>query len=196
MNRSEAARLLALVASFNNRTIGEADVVAWQSVLDDIALADAEEAVRRHFRKSAEWIMPVHIRNLAEEVTGERAKAQRKWEAGQYGVPPGEAYPEITGPIDDSNLPEEAKAKLRELLTERFGPSSREALRPRTVFWEREHRAHVRVHEPNPLYRPSISGYSAGDQVWLDEMPPQPRVCRGAVCEAEPCVLRDGGECG
>lgn len=175
MNRSEAARLLALVASFNNRSIGEADVVAWHSVLDDVGLPDAEEAVRRHFRASAEWIMPVHIRSLVRDILEERAKAALTtgWAPGQYGVPREGAMPEVSGRIEVYEVP----GPLLDLLTQVrtiLPEGSREALFPRRVAWEREHQAFLRVRdaEPNPLYRP--------------KMPSEPIRCEGCDEELAP----------
>lgn len=155
MNLPETAELLAFAQAFDQRTVGRADVIAWQGVLVDAPFEDCHEAVRRHYTEHTERLMPAHVLRILGEIGAERARAARKWAPGQYGVAAGEAYPEISGPIDDSNMPEDVKTRLRELLTERFGPSDREALRPRTVAWEREHKAYVRVREQNPLYRPA-----------------------------------------
>jgi len=160
MNLSETARLLTTIAAFSNRTVGEADVVAWQSVLPDVVLADAEEAVRRHYAEHTEWLMPAHIRRLVRDIHAERDAAARAtgWAPGQAGVPKAEAVPEISGPIAEGELTAPVRALLdsvRAMLPE----GSREALMPRRVAWEREHAAFVRVRDgqPNPLYRPPLT---------------------------------------
>jgi hypothetical protein len=62
MNRSETALLLALCASFDRRTVGDADVRAWQTVLASIDYEQANEAVLAHYAESRDWIMPADIR--------------------------------------------------------------------------------------------------------------------------------------
>lgn len=157
MNRAETARLLAAIAAFNNRTIGEADVEAWQSVLPDVTLTDAMEAVRQHYAENTEWLMPAHVRHLVRDIHREREALARStgWAPGQAGVPKDQAMPEVSGPVAAGELTAPVRALLdsvRAMLPE----GSREALMPRTVAWEREHRAFTRVRdgEPNPLYKP------------------------------------------
>jgi len=71
---SEVSVLLSFMASFDQRTIGEADAMAWGSVLGNISLEHAQEAVRRHYRTSSERAMPAHIvagvQKILEEVSG------------------------------------------------------------------------------------------------------------------------------
>lgn len=158
MNLTETAQLLTTIAAFSNRNVEESAVVAWQSVLVDISLPDAEEAARRHFSVSADWMMPVHIRQGAQQVAEERAKAARKWAPGQYGVPHTMPVPEVTGRIDEGTLP----PKIRELLAEvraMLPEGSREALMPRQVAWERQQadRDRQRDSEPNPHYNPAAT---------------------------------------
>lgn len=62
MNYAETAQLLTAVAACDNRRIDDATVAMWHDVLGDLPLADALEAIRRHFAKSTEWLMPAHIR--------------------------------------------------------------------------------------------------------------------------------------
>lgn len=160
MNLSETARLLAAIAAFNNRTIGAADVGAWQSVLGDIELADAMEAVRRHYTESTEWLMPAHVRRLIGEIV--KARETSPWAPGQYGVPREEAMPEVSGPVEVYEVP----GPLLDLITQVraiLPDGSREALFPRRVAWEREHRAYLRTRdgEPNPRYLPSAGDRAA-----------------------------------
>lgn len=67
MNRAETATLLALAASFDRRTVGEADVVAWAAALRALAFVEARDAVVQHYATSTAWLMPGHITALVTE---------------------------------------------------------------------------------------------------------------------------------
>lgn len=173
MNLSETARLLGAIAAFDRRTVGDSDVIAWQSVLPDVPFDDALAAVRGWYGVNTDWMMPAHVRRMAEEIELKRRRAEAKWAPGQFGVPKDQAMPEISGPIIEDELPPAvsslvAKAHIRAILPE----GSREALMPRTVAWEREHKAYLRTRdaEPNPLYRPGGGRGYAADGVWVDEI--------------------------
>lgn len=62
MTPAETAALLAFAAAFDRRTIGEADVLAWQTVLTDIHFEPAKQAVTAHYATETRWIMPADIR--------------------------------------------------------------------------------------------------------------------------------------
>jgi len=166
MNLKETNTALALVQAFDRRTVGEVDVRAWQSVLGDLEVADVMEAVRRHYADNSDWMMPAHVRRGAAEIVAERNRPEPSpYAPGQYGVLREEAYPEVTRNqvreqvserLALSDLPAavaELVARVRADLPE----GSREALKPRTVAWEREHAAYARSRdgEPNPHYRPN-----------------------------------------
>ncbi|WP_073793147.1 zinc finger domain-containing protein [Streptomyces uncialis] len=59
---SQTAELLSFAAAFDRRTIGEADVLAWQTVLADIDFNAARQAVTAHYATETRWIMPADIR--------------------------------------------------------------------------------------------------------------------------------------
>ncbi|MGW3427996.1 hypothetical protein ACWDHW_08565 [Streptomyces melanosporofaciens] len=61
MTLAETADLLSIAAGVDQRTIGEADVRAWQMVLDDIPFANAATALRAHYRSTNRRIMPGDI---------------------------------------------------------------------------------------------------------------------------------------
>jgi hypothetical protein len=157
VNLSETALVLAQMQAYDQRTVGDSDVIAWHSLLVDAPFEDCQEAVRRHYAENTDRIMPAHVRRLVRDIHGERAAMARStgWAAGQAGVPKGQAVPEISGPVAESELTAPVRALLdsvRAMLPE----GSREQLMPRRVAWEKEHRAYVRVRdsEPNPYYRP------------------------------------------
>lgn len=74
MTPSETAKVLAKASAFDQRTIGHADAMAWAEALDDVALADALEAVTRHYRESEHRVMPAHVRRHVEQIRRERAR--------------------------------------------------------------------------------------------------------------------------
>jgi hypothetical protein len=154
VNLQETSHALALVQAYDRRTVGEADVRAWHAVLSDAPAADVMEAIRRHYAEETGWIMPAHVRRLVRDIHAERqVLAGNPWAPGQHGVPRDQAQPEVSAwPAEVSGLPEPLRQLIRSVLPE----GSREALMPRRVAWEREHRAYLRSHggEPNPLYRP------------------------------------------
>lgn len=156
MKISETAEVLTKIAAYDRRTLGDADVIAWHDLIDDLDRDDALEAVKRWYSKSADWMMPAHLRSLVRDIVEERERAARStgWAPGQAGVPKAEAMPEIAGPVAEGDLKPEIRALLasvRDMLPE----GSREKLMPRMVAWEKEHKAYVRVRdaEPNPYYQ-------------------------------------------
>jgi hypothetical protein len=62
MSPEETGKLLGTCASYDRRTVGETDVIAWYRVLGDLPYADCEAAVIAHYTDSREWIMPADIR--------------------------------------------------------------------------------------------------------------------------------------
>lgn len=74
MNLTETAALLTLIASYDRRTIGEADVRAWHEILDDVPAADARAAVLAYYRRTREWIMPADIRGHFDDLRADRAR--------------------------------------------------------------------------------------------------------------------------
>lgn len=159
MNLSETADLLTAMSAFDRRTIGDGDVIAWQSILPDASFEDCLEAVKQHYAESTEWMMPAHVRRSVRDMVSQREMAARHtgWAPGQAGVPRDRAVPEVaTGErLALSDLPA-AVADLVARVRADLPEGSREALYPRREAWEREHKAYLRTHnpEPNPHYRP------------------------------------------
>jgi hypothetical protein len=151
------------MASFDRRTVGDGDVIAWQAVLSDAAFEDALEAVKQHYAEQTEWMMPAHVRRAVRDMVGQREAAARHtgWAPGQAGVPKDEAMPVDLRPVDPgarlalSDLPA-AVADLVARVRADLPEGSREALYPRRAAWEREHAAYLRQQAAvrNPHYRP------------------------------------------
>lgn len=77
MTRSEAAKLLTLIASFDGRPVDEAGAAAWAEALRGLDFRRCWDAVITHHRKSEKWIKPAHIWELARTTTdGDAAPAQ------------------------------------------------------------------------------------------------------------------------
>lgn len=92
MNLSETALVLAKVQAFDNRTVGEATIAAWQEALAQMDVRYALAAVAEHFRTDGAWMMPVHVTRIAEPY--KFRVAVRLAEFGQPDIPPGLAYSE------------------------------------------------------------------------------------------------------
>lgn len=151
MNLAETSKLLTLIARYDKRKVDDGDVVAWQPILADLNQADCEFAVVRHFGTSDAYLMPVHVRRGALERARERHRRDREAQEQRALAD----YAATAGPLTDRS--EEIRAlvdQVREVLPE----GDREALMPRTVAWEREHRAYQRAiaAEPNPAYDPTM----------------------------------------
>lgn len=65
MNRAECAQLLTVVASYDRRTLGEADVISWQGAIGDLSFDECRNAVVKHYAEQTDWVMPAHVRRLA-----------------------------------------------------------------------------------------------------------------------------------
>src|SRR5690606_16379904 len=57
----EAFQLLTLASARDGRTVDASVAAVWADDLAEVALLDAVEAAKAHYRRSAAWLMPVHI---------------------------------------------------------------------------------------------------------------------------------------
>jgi hypothetical protein len=99
---TETGKLLALIRTGDNRTVDQATIAFWHDVVGDLDLGDALEAVRRHRRASADYLLPAHVRAGVRGIRGERLTA--------CPDPPPLADP------DDARQYRLEKAHLRELI--------------------------------------------------------------------------------
>lgn len=153
MDEGQVARVLAKMAAFDRRTLGPSDVLAWHEVIGDLGFDDAMRAVNKHYSESDEWLQPATLRRLVAAAV--RRRQRGRWAPGAYGVTPEEAKAleqPRAGTTDRSEDIRQMIAQLRTMLPE----GDPQALRPRTVAWEREHRAYQRQAQatPNPHYDP------------------------------------------
>lgn len=73
MKKSEVLKLLTIASAFDNRRPTDVQVEAWHAVIGDLDYALAEAAVRRHFRESSQWMLPVHVVDGAAALATEQA---------------------------------------------------------------------------------------------------------------------------
>src|SRR5215469_9277326 len=94
MERSDIAKLLAFCAAFDQRTIGDADVLDWHEALSstwvpNLGLEEAQGAVIEHYRATSERIAPADI---LKRVKDTRGLAMSRGIPKAEGVPPSEDY--------------------------------------------------------------------------------------------------------
>lgn len=75
MTPEDVVDVLTKAAAFDQRTVGEADVLAWHEVLYRVDREDALAAVTRHYTDSRDRIMPADVVRLARVVKDERQRA-------------------------------------------------------------------------------------------------------------------------
>jgi len=73
---ADAAQLLAYIAAFDRRTIGEADAHAWSEALADIPLdGDVRAAVAAHYGTTDQWLTPALVRAGRQRIRNARVDA-------------------------------------------------------------------------------------------------------------------------
>lgn len=73
MNKGETAELLAMVAAFDRRTVGAADVEAWHSILGLYRAGDTVAALKQFKHdEPGIWVEPGHLAQIIDEW-------QRQW---------------------------------------------------------------------------------------------------------------------
>lgn len=149
MTPAEASKILAKAAAFDNRTPSKVAPAAWAEALDGIDLDDALTAVTRHYATTDDYLKPIHILRIAEDLNRARARARR--EAAEHrAIEADRAARQHTD--DRSAQVEHLIAQVRLELPD----TGKEAIRPREVAWERERRLRNRPPAaPNPLYDPT-----------------------------------------
>lgn len=166
MNLEEIGVLLAKAAGYDNRTVGQGNILAWHEALADLRLDDCLRAVALHHRSSTEYLMPAHVRRLAQEVRRERQ--DREIEAERHLEL--EAYATGAGPLTDrSQEIQDFVHQVREVLPD----GDVGALHPRQEYWRREHAAYRRWQngEPNPHFDPAMQSVPAWQ---ASKSPPEP----------------------
>jgi hypothetical protein len=74
---AEVAQVLAKCSAYDLRTVGRADVAAWSEILGVVDLADALEAVTRHYRESSDRAMPADVLRHSRSAKQDRQRRER-----------------------------------------------------------------------------------------------------------------------
>jgi hypothetical protein len=80
MTPAEVVDVLSKCAAYDQRTVGEVDVMAWHEILARVELADALDAVRRHYGESRDRAMPADILKLSRIARDDRQRIERRAE--------------------------------------------------------------------------------------------------------------------
>jgi hypothetical protein len=136
MTPDEVAVVLSKASAFDQRTIGEADVMAWHEVLADIPVDDALQAVTDHYRENATRLWPADLRRLATQIDHKRRGAIRRAELAAAQEP--RALP--AGPAD----PERVSKLIGEVVAA-LPVTDSDRIRERA-----KHRAHKERGRPEP----------------------------------------------
>lgn len=68
--------LLGFAALYDNRTVGDADILAWLRAIGDLSYADAERAVAAHYGETTDRLMPAHVRGRVKAMRADRIARQ------------------------------------------------------------------------------------------------------------------------
>lgn len=89
MNVNDTAKVLAKAAAFDRRTIGDSEILVWHEAIGDLPLGDCLNAVTAHYRESADWLTPAHIRQFAQAADHKRRGQQRAAQLATATTPDG-----------------------------------------------------------------------------------------------------------
>ncbi|WP_336698212.1 hypothetical protein [Curtobacterium sp. USHLN213] len=68
MDLDETAKLLTVVAAYDNRKVQRETVIVWQQALSHLTLDVAQQAVVLHFKESTAYLLPGHVNAAARRV--------------------------------------------------------------------------------------------------------------------------------
>lgn len=151
MNFQETQQLTTILFTAYDRPKPDGLDEIWYAALADVPFDLARAAAVRLIQTSAFVPKVAELRTCAADLGRQRRRIER--EAGERREL--EAYAATAGPLTDRSAEiREFVGQVRDVLPE----GDREALRPRTVAWEREHRAFQRAQEaePNPAFDPTM----------------------------------------
>lgn len=96
MSVGDVARLLAMCAAIDKRTIGETDALAWHAILGNLDYAACKEAVVKHYGETNKQAMPADIKRLARTTATATGYICREC-AGVHGSDPCDALLRMPG---------------------------------------------------------------------------------------------------
>lgn len=130
--------LLGFAAVYDNRTVGEPDIIAWLEAIGDLPFDDAHAAVAAHYRNEpGTRLMPAHVLHgvkavrrariereviaaPAPELTGDPVRYRESLEASIRSIADGKQARRAVAPAGPSGLP----ATQREALKARLGEAA------------------------------------------------------------------------
>lgn len=151
MNHNETQALTTILFTAYDRPKPDGIDDIWYAALTDVPFDLARLAAIQLIQTSTFLPKVAEIRHRCTELDRERRRVIREAEERKAI----EAYAATAGPLHDRSAEIQAfVGQVRDVLPD----GDREALMPRTVAWEREHRHHQRQIEavPNPAYDPSM----------------------------------------
>jgi hypothetical protein len=77
VNHEEVGLVLAKLAAFDQRTVGEVDILAWHEVISRFSLDDCLAAVTTHYTESRERAMPADISRIVIRIGNTRVETRR-----------------------------------------------------------------------------------------------------------------------
>lgn len=80
MNRAETAQLLAVIQTYDQRTVGETDVIAWHGVVGDLRFDECRDSVLAHYGEKTDRIMPANVRTFVQAARIKAAGEERQQE--------------------------------------------------------------------------------------------------------------------
>lgn len=78
MTPADVVRLLAKASAFDQRTVGESDVLAWHEILYRYELADGLAAVTRHYTEERARLMPADLVKHMRAIRDDRKRLEAK----------------------------------------------------------------------------------------------------------------------
>jgi hypothetical protein len=77
MDLDETAKLLTVIAAYDNRNVQRETVIVWHQAVGHLQLTVAQQAVALHFKESTAYLMPGHVNAAARRVQDELDRQQR-----------------------------------------------------------------------------------------------------------------------
>lgn len=77
MDLDDAAKLLTVIAAYDNRNVQRETVIVWQQALAHLTLDVAQQAVVLHFKESTAYLLPGHVNAAARRVQDALERQQR-----------------------------------------------------------------------------------------------------------------------
>lgn len=172
MNHEEAKAITSILYTAYDREKPDGLDDIWYAALADVPFDLARAAAIQLIQTNTFLPKVAEIRQRAGGLHRERRRLEREAQE-QQAI---EAYAAGAGPLRDRSADiQQLVGQVRTVLPE----GDREALMPRAVAWERDHRAFERsaTAEPNPAYDPTmapVAEYCAGKAEpagawWTDE---------------------------